>query len=196
MADFIKVYLWYNFHQFWRASIFLLFSLFGSKTILKRVWCQFENIKRYTHAGTLHQCIQPWQLSSLNKFFIFFKTLQVDIGNSVPFNIVPSRNNALGPAPLRMPKTVFNSSCVSCFSACVITHSISSTLPQWTFSNVFLTFGSHTGPYLANIESVTSGLFHFSLTSRPQHATYCRDGVLSWTVNGKQFRPNAGNTST
>ncbi len=39
--------------------------------------------------------------------FYFFKTLQVDIENSVPFRIVPSHPNILGLALLPLPETVF-----------------------------------------------------------------------------------------
>ncbi len=81
--------------------------------------------------------------------FLFFLTLQVDIENSVPFKIVPSHTNVHGPAPLPLLETVVEFFLCIASSACVVTRSVSSTLPQWTFFNPFLTVGNARKSYWA-----------------------------------------------
>ncbi len=71
---------------------------------------------------------------------IWYYKVYFAIWNSVPFEIVPSCTNALGPAPLPLPETVFE------FFLCEHLRRLRRNsfnlfyASPWTFFNVFLTF--------------------------------------------------------
>ncbi len=114
--------------------------------------------------------------------YLFFLTLQVDIGNSVPFKIVPSHTNALGPASLPLLETVFQF--VLCKHLQCLHHNSFNIfyIPQWTFFNAFLTFGNGEKSYKAiSCEYGECNIWVLPFLAN-QSATTCDvcGGALSW----------------
>ncbi len=123
--------------------------------------------------------VQPWQLSSRNEFY---KSIWGSLSPSKQF---PPILMYLDQRPSHCRKHSLNSFCVSAFSTCIVTCSISSMLPQWTFFNAFLTFGNaqnSPGAISGEYGECNTWVVPFFANQSATTCDVCRNALLWWST--------------